>query len=42
MVIDAGFDLPISANATLGLSYTGWFGSHNADNGVKANLDLKF
>ncbi|MBZ9816434.1 autotransporter domain-containing protein [Mesorhizobium sp. CA7] len=42
VVIDAGFDLPISANATLGLSYTGWFGSHNADNGVKANLDLKF
>ncbi|MEI9406645.1 autotransporter domain-containing protein [Mesorhizobium argentiipisi] len=42
VVIEAGFDLPISASATLGLSYTGQFGSHNADNGVKANLDLKF
>ncbi|MBZ9868429.1 autotransporter outer membrane beta-barrel domain-containing protein, partial [Mesorhizobium sp. CA15] len=42
VVIDAGFDLPISANATLGLSYTGQFGSHTADNGAKANLHLKF
>ncbi|MBZ9770884.1 autotransporter outer membrane beta-barrel domain-containing protein, partial [Mesorhizobium sp. CA6] len=42
VVIEAGFDLPISANATLGLSYTGQFGSHKADNGVKANLDLQF
>ncbi|TPK96254.1 MULTISPECIES: autotransporter domain-containing protein [unclassified Mesorhizobium] len=42
VVIEAGFDVPMSANATLGLSYSGQFGSHTADNGAKANLSVKF
>ena len=29
-------------NATLGLSYTGQFGSHATDNGAKANLSVRF
>jgi outer membrane autotransporter protein len=41
-VIEAGFDLPMSANATLGLSYAGQFGSHGVDNGAKANLNVRF
>ncbi|SFO63893.1 outer membrane autotransporter barrel domain-containing protein, partial [Mesorhizobium sp. NFR06] len=41
-VIEAGFDLNMSANATLGLSYAGQFGAHAADNGAKANLSVKF
>ncbi|WP_292437475.1 autotransporter domain-containing protein, partial [Mesorhizobium sp.] len=41
-VIEVGFDLPMSANATLGLSYAGQFGSRIADNGAKAKLDVRF
>ncbi|RUT97183.1 autotransporter outer membrane beta-barrel domain-containing protein, partial [Mesorhizobium sp. USDA-HM6] len=41
-VIEAGFDLKMSANATLGLSYAGQFGTHAADNGARANLSVKF
>jgi outer membrane autotransporter protein len=41
-VIEAGFDLQMSANATLGLSYAGQFGSHAADNGARANLNVRF
>ncbi|KAA3447867.1 autotransporter outer membrane beta-barrel domain-containing protein [Mesorhizobium sp. SARCC-RB16n] len=41
-VIEAGFDLPMSANATLGLSYIGQFGAHNTDNGAKADLSVRF
>ncbi|WP_281004840.1 autotransporter outer membrane beta-barrel domain-containing protein [Mesorhizobium hawassense] len=42
VVIEAGFDLPLSANATLGLSYAGQFGADSADNGAKATLDARF
>ncbi|WP_292509521.1 autotransporter domain-containing protein [Mesorhizobium sp.] len=42
VVIEAGFDLPMSANATLGLSYAGQFGSRITDNGAKAKLDVRF
>ena len=41
-VIEAGFDLQMSANATLGLFYAGQFGSHTADNGAGANLNVRF
>ncbi|MGX5804045.1 autotransporter outer membrane beta-barrel domain-containing protein [Bradyrhizobium sp. Arg314] len=41
-VIEAGFDLQMSANATLGLSYVGQFGGHSTDNGAKANLNVRF
>ena len=41
-VIEAGVDLQMSTNATLGLSYVGQFGAHSTDNGAKANLNVKF
>ncbi|WP_287222903.1 autotransporter domain-containing protein [Mesorhizobium sp.] len=41
-VIEAGFDLQVSANATFGLSYAGQFGAHAANNGAKANLNVRF
>ncbi|MER8580763.1 autotransporter outer membrane beta-barrel domain-containing protein [Mesorhizobium sp. M1423] len=41
-VIEAGLDLQMSANATLGLSYSGQFGSGVVDNGAKADLRVKF
>ncbi|WP_263489054.1 MULTISPECIES: hypothetical protein [unclassified Mesorhizobium] len=41
-MIETGFDLPMSANATLGLSYVGQFGGHNTDNGAKADLSVRF
>lgn len=41
-VIEAGFDLQMSTNATLGLSYVGQFGGHNTDNGAKADLSVRF
>jgi outer membrane autotransporter protein len=42
VVVEAGFDLQMSANATLGLSYAGQFGAHATDNGAKANLNVRF
>jgi outer membrane autotransporter protein len=41
-LIEAGFDLQMSANATLGLSYAGQFGAHAADNGARADVSVKF
>ncbi|WP_258584586.1 autotransporter outer membrane beta-barrel domain-containing protein [Mesorhizobium sp. AR02] len=41
-VVEAGLDLKMSANATLGLSYSGQFGGGTTDNGAKANLSVKF
>ncbi|MCZ8547801.1 autotransporter outer membrane beta-barrel domain-containing protein, partial [Mesorhizobium qingshengii] len=41
-VIEAGFDLQMSANATLGLSYSGQFGGGAVDNSAKVNLGVKF
>ncbi|PZV40521.1 autotransporter outer membrane beta-barrel domain-containing protein [Mesorhizobium kowhaii] len=41
-MIEAGFDLQMSANAAFGLSYVGQFGSHTADNGARANLNVRF
>ncbi|MER8752502.1 autotransporter outer membrane beta-barrel domain-containing protein [Mesorhizobium sp. M1050] len=41
-VVEAGRDLNMSANATLGLSYTGQFGGGTVDQGAKVNLGLRF
>ncbi|MER9948491.1 autotransporter domain-containing protein [Mesorhizobium sp. M0047] len=41
-VVEAGLDLNMSANATLGLSYTGQFGGGTVDQGAKVNLGLRF
>ena len=41
-IVEAGLDLKMSANATLGLSYSGQFGAHAADNGANADLSVKF
>jgi outer membrane autotransporter protein len=41
-VLEAGLDFVLSDNATLGVSYTGQFGSDARDNGAKADLSVKF
>jgi outer membrane autotransporter protein len=41
-VLEAGLDFVLSHNATLGVSYTGQFGSNARDNGAKADLSVKF
>lgn len=41
-VLEAGLDLAISDNATLGVSYTGQFGNDARENGAKANLRVRF
>jgi len=42
MLVEAGFDVQLARNATLGLSYAGQFGPDAFDNGLKANLGIKF
>lgn len=42
MLVEAGFDVQLAHNATLGLSYAGQFGPDAFDNGFKANLGIKF
>lgn len=41
-VIEAGISADIAPNASLGLTYTGQFGSGVSDQGVKANFNLRF
>ena len=41
-VLEAGLDFAVSDSATLGVSYTGQFGSGARDNGAKADLRVKF
>ncbi|MER9894014.1 autotransporter outer membrane beta-barrel domain-containing protein [Mesorhizobium sp. M0119] len=41
-LVEAGLDLQMSANATLGLSYSGQFDGGVVDNGAKADLRVKF
>lgn len=41
-VIEAGLDYAIAPNATLGVFYNAQFGSNLADQGIKANLNIKF
>lgn len=40
--IEAGLDFAVSSNATLGISYSGQFGSRAHDNGATANFTLRF
>jgi outer membrane autotransporter protein len=42
MLVEAGFDVQLAQNATLGLSYAGQFGPDAFDNGFKASLGVKF
>ncbi|QKC96237.1 autotransporter outer membrane beta-barrel domain-containing protein [Mesorhizobium sp. NZP2298] len=42
MLVEAGFDVQLARNATLGLSYAGQFGPDAFDNGFKANLGISF
>ncbi|GLS32614.1 subtilase-type serine protease [Mesorhizobium albiziae] len=42
LVVEAGFDVGIGANANVGLSYTGQFSGDISDNGVKADLTVRF
>lgn len=42
VLVEAGLDMQLAANATLGLSYAGQFGADTADNGFKANIGVKF
>ncbi|RUU23626.1 autotransporter outer membrane beta-barrel domain-containing protein [Mesorhizobium sp. M7A.T.Ca.TU.009.01.3.2] len=41
-VVEVGLDFNMSANATLGLSYTGQFGGGTVDQGAKVDLAVKF
>ncbi len=41
-LIETGFDVQLNQNTTFGLSYQGQFGSHIMQNGVNANLRVKF
>lgn len=41
-LVEAGFDLNLSPNATLGLSYQGQFASHANQNGFNARLKVAF
>lgn len=42
LVLDAGFDLNVTENASLGFAYGGQFGSGVADNSVKASFNVTF
>lgn len=42
VLLDAGFDLDLTANATLGASYGGEFGSDISDQSVRARFALTF
>ncbi|MEO9340327.1 autotransporter domain-containing protein [Mesorhizobium sp. SB112] len=42
LVLDAGLDLDLTPDATLGLSYQGQFASGAQDHGFKANLAIRF
>lgn len=41
-LVEAGFDVKLSKRATLGISYTGQFGSDVRQNGVDARFSVKF
>ncbi|MBA8879937.1 autotransporter domain-containing protein [Phyllobacterium myrsinacearum] len=42
LAVEAGFDVGIGKNTTLGLAYNGQFSSENNDNAIKADLTVKF
>ncbi|HMF68818.1 MAG TPA: autotransporter domain-containing protein, partial [Phyllobacterium sp.] len=41
-IVEAGFDIGIGANTTLGLGYTGQFSQRANDNAVKGDLTVRF
>lgn len=41
-MVDAGLDTALGDRASLGVSYSGQFGSRATDNGVRANFRLSF
>lgn len=41
-IIEAGIDFALTANASLGITYTGQFGSGATQNAVDAKLDVRF
>ncbi|BCW87530.1 hypothetical protein sos41_06600 [Alphaproteobacteria bacterium SO-S41] len=41
-VLDAGFDVNLGANSTLGVSYAGQFGSGLTDHAVHADINVRF
>lgn len=41
-VAEAGADLKLTSDVSLGLSYTGLFGSDTSDHGFRANLSVRF
>jgi outer membrane autotransporter protein len=42
VVLDAGVDIAITRNATLGVSYGGQFASSASDQSIRANFNMKF
>ncbi|MBB6414188.1 autotransporter domain-containing protein [Mesorhizobium sangaii] len=42
LVVEAGFDVGIVANAKVGLSYAGQFSGDVSENGIKADLTVRF
>ena len=42
LVLEAGLDVKLKPAATLGVSYSGQYGSGVTDQGMKANLTMKF
>lgn len=42
LLLDAGLDVAIAKNTTLGISYGGQFGNHAADQSIKGNLAIRF
>ena len=41
-VVNAGLNFNVSPSATLGVSYTGQFGSGASNNGINGNFDIRF
>ncbi|MGC4026220.1 MAG: autotransporter domain-containing protein [Mesorhizobium sp.] len=42
LVLEAGFDVDVTPNASLGLSYAGQYGDGEVDQGVRADFKLRF
>ncbi|MGB3425428.1 autotransporter outer membrane beta-barrel domain-containing protein, partial [Castellaniella sp.] len=41
-VLEAGLDFTVGKHTTLGIAYTGQFGSRSHDNGARAHLNIRF
>jgi outer membrane autotransporter protein len=42
LAVEAGFDMKLTPAATLGLSYSGQFGSGLSDHAAKASFNMRF